>query len=201
MELDFRCDLALYPDNDSAREAYLRDIENDNPDIARCAWAQMTCPIEVKCDEGESGYGFQAIRANPKAKAMIPLLRDTPHGRKSRAQFAKYNAEIMLRQPRTHVYSLYVTGEAVRFFRFDRAGCVASTPISLKDDFELFSNIMYRLLNLSPKDQGFDTTTKLASQANLRKLRAARPGRGSHLEKYYQDYLSPDPRLYPIYQV
>lgn len=118
----------------------------------------MVLPIEVKCKDDDVGYGFEVAHQDSKTQARIPLFRNTLKGRRARAQFVKYSSEIMLRQHRTHMHALYVKGQAVRFFRFDHAGCVVSAPIDLKEYFVLFRDITFRLLNLSREDQGFDNT-------------------------------------------
>ncbi|GJE93764.1 hypothetical protein PsYK624_099250 [Phanerochaete sordida] len=201
-ELDIGPGLAYYPEGiREATKAILREVAKDNPDVARCAWAWMIIAIEVKCNDEDSGYGFNVAYPDKNGRVCIPLLRNTPEGRTARAQFLTYAAEQFQRQPRTHVYSLYISGPAARFFRFDRAGCLVSTPIDLHSQFDLFRNIVYRLLNLSPKDQGFDPTVKLASPASLRDLRACRPKHKAHLDKYYHDFLAQDESMYPIYEV
>ncbi|EKM57668.1 uncharacterized protein PHACADRAFT_115930 [Phanerochaete carnosa HHB-10118-sp] len=201
-ETDFRPDMALYPEDvPLAMEAYLRGIQEDDTNAARCAWAWMIIALEVKCKDEDAGYGFEVMSTDTDSRARIPLLRDTPKGRQSRAQFVKYACEIMQRQHRTHVYSIYIASSAVRFFRFDRAGCVVSAPIDLQSQFTLFRDITYRLLNLSPKDQGFDGTVSLASPDLLRTLRACRPKGKPALEQFIQDYLTPDKHLYPIYKI
>ncbi|EKM57032.1 uncharacterized protein PHACADRAFT_183570 [Phanerochaete carnosa HHB-10118-sp] len=201
-EIDFRPDIALYPDDvPLATEAYLREVTKDNPNVARCAWAWMIMALEVKCKDEDAGYGFEVAITDAHSRARIPLFRNTPRGRQSRAQFVKYACEIMQRQHRTHVYSIYITSSAVRFFRFDRAGCIVSAPIDLRSQFALFRDITYRLLNLSSKDQGFDDTVSLASPDLLRTLRACRPKGKPYLEQLYHDHLTPNKHLYPIYQV
>lgn len=193
--VDFRCDIALYPkDEPKAINAYTRDLESDNPHVARCAWAWMIIPVEVKCEEEDSAYGFSF-----KGSGRNTFLRDTDKGREARAQFAKYATELMLRQHRTHLFSLYMTGNGARFARWDRAGCIVSQPIDLRVDFRRFRNILYRLSRLSPSDLGFDETVELASDADIRELRSYIPT-NPHLQEYRRIILR-NQLLFPLYKL
>lgn len=201
-DVDFKSDMALYSTDSAAQEAYSRDVENESPDVARCAWAWMLCPIEVKCGDEDAGYGFDVpVSPGPGKKRTIPFLRETPKSREARAQFVKYCVEIMLRQHRTHVFAIYIADSSARFFRFDRAGCIASKPINMRDDFMHFRNLLFRLVNLPPAELGFDDTVMLADAAALRALRAHRPKAPKILKQYYNDYFNSDTIRYPIYKV
>ncbi|EKM57030.1 uncharacterized protein PHACADRAFT_92845, partial [Phanerochaete carnosa HHB-10118-sp] len=108
-EIDFRSDLCPYPgDDDLAREAYEREVQSDNLRVARCAWAYMILPVEVKSKEEDCAYGMQiACRATRSGNVRkVPLLHDSAKGKKARAQFAKYAMEVMLQQHRTHCFAI-----------------------------------------------------------------------------------------------
>ena len=130
--------------------------------MARTAWAWMVLPIEVKV----SDPGFQFDLDRPEN------IRDlNVYGPKGRAQHAMQVAEVMLRQHRTHVFSLYIYRNFARIFLWDRAGILVSTPFDFVQRPELLLNFVYRFSRLSRALKGYDTSAKLATKEEIKILR------------------------------
>lgn len=192
-ECDLRIDLAMYPTSDRAREAYEHDIRmesaaHDRRDhSARAAWAWMTTAIEVQTDDSRSAFHF----------ATKGFLRESSRGKAARAQLGKYAAQLMLRQHRVFVFILCISRNNLRITRWDRAGCIVSTPVTLTDASAL--NFIYHLAHMSPAELGFDTTARLCSSDDLTELQNYRSP-NAYATKCAQEIL--DNRvLYPIYKV
>ena len=124
LDVDHRPDMARYStDVPQAKSAYGRKVGRpDDPNIARCAWAWMSSYVEVKNGADSSGFYF----GDRDGDGHFRFLRDSEKGKIARAQFIKYATEAMLRQHRTHYYSIYISDMSVRVFRWDRVGCVAT---------------------------------------------------------------------------
>ncbi|KAI0682340.1 hypothetical protein BC835DRAFT_1424562 [Cytidiella melzeri] len=119
-EHDLKIDIAMYPDTENARVAFTRNMEKTaRTDVARVAWAWMTMGVEVKRDEAESVFDF----------GRPSLLRDSDTGRRAQAQIAKYATQLMLRQHRAFVFILYIVDKEAFLTRWDRVGCIISTPV------------------------------------------------------------------------
>ncbi|EKM49436.1 uncharacterized protein PHACADRAFT_201696 [Phanerochaete carnosa HHB-10118-sp] len=306
---DSKPDIALYPGDDDpeAQNAYLlqhSDLKK-NPDAARCAWAYMIAPVEVKADDTEAGFSFkprsqprankrqkvtntrgagetheepqakagpgkwdgrrttsqavviipqkaktaagvrqpsrpltrasaksetygrqnlQPVDADSAAPAAAPLeeavempppaaaqeekiiprsaagdFHNSDKGNKARAQHAKYAAQIMHRQHRLHVISFYISGEWVRAFRWDQAGCVMTDAVNLVDDPDDFYDLLYCLGNIPDKWSGYDETVTKASEEDIQLLRSY-TSRNVDLMRARSDMLD-NTRFYPIYKV
>jgi hypothetical protein len=129
------------------------------------------------------------------------LLRETDAGKKARVQQDVYALEMQNRQHRTHAFTLYIAGKSARIFRWDRAGCIVSTPINLISDPQHLLNCIYRLATGGRTAQGFDPTAQLVSKADIEKLRAYNPT-NRYLQAYREYILHPDSlRHYPIHKV
>ena len=195
-DVDHKPDLARYPiDVPAAEEAYTRDINKDDPNIGRCAWAWMNSYVEVKNAESKSPFFFAR---NKDANGRQKFLRQGEGGKKARGQFIKYATEAMLRQHRTHYYSVYLAEMSVRIFRWDRVGCIVSEPIDLKNHPKDFLNILYRLAT-SVKECGVDETVQLATEAEIALVESYDPGDNQSLRDY-RDLMLGDQLGYPIYK-
>ncbi|GJE86573.1 hypothetical protein PsYK624_026530 [Phanerochaete sordida] len=196
-EVDHRPDLARYPINiNAAKQAYMRDMDKDDANIARCAWAWMNCYIEVKNAESKSPFFFGR---NLDKKGLQKFLRQGETGKQARGQFIKYLTEASLRQQRTHYFSIYISDMAARVFRWDRVGCIASEPIDLKKHPKVFLNILYRLATTADQG-GVDQTVMLATEDEVAPLEAYDPAGNKSLQDY-RDFMLEDLASYPIYKV
>ncbi|KAI0685777.1 hypothetical protein BC835DRAFT_1420934 [Cytidiella melzeri] len=106
--------------------------------MARAAWAWMKVGLKVEGRDQESA--FCSIESRP-------FLRDTGNGREAQAQLAEHAFQLM-----------------ARLTRWDRAGCIVSTPINLKKNPEQLLNYVYRLALMSRAELDEDPTVKLATE-------------------------------------
>ena len=195
--MDLRPDLVVYrTDLKAAQDAYKCELQKKSavsksrqPYMAKCAWSWMKLFVEVKRTEATSGFKFTSGG----------FLNTSDEGNLSRAQVAKYASEIMLRQHRTHLFSLFICGMSARILRWDRAGCIVTDAINLKTDWKKLYNFIYRFAMFSPDQEGYDTTAKLADEADIAKLRAyTSPNR---VLMSCRDHMLRDLNEDPIYKV
>ncbi|GJE86569.1 hypothetical protein PsYK624_026490 [Phanerochaete sordida] len=188
--------LARYPkDVPAAYVAYTRKLgRHDDANVARCAWAWMSSFVEIQNPPEEPGFYFQE-----KDQRGVPhFIRRTRNGKIDRGQTVKHVEEAMMRQHRTHYYSIYISGMAARVFRWDRAGCVAAAPIDLQKDSVTFLNLLHRLAT-AEDSYGSDKTVERATDAEVMPLRLYEPP-NEHLKKH-RDKLLRNIERYPIYKV
>ena len=195
-DVDHRPDLARYPkDVLQAKSAYNRKVGRpDDPNIARCAWAWMSSYVEVKNGAESSGFHF----GDRDSDGHFRFFRDSDKGKIARAQFIKYATEAMLRQHRTHYYSIYISDMSVRVFRWDRVGCVATEPIDLRKDHKTFLNLLHRLAT-AEDNYGTDKTVTRATVAEISPIRLYKSDNKDLKE--YQEMMLDDLHAYPIYKV
>lgn len=156
----------------------------------------MNSYVEVKNTEAKSPFFFAR---NKDASGRQKFLRQGEGGKKARGQFIQYATEAMLRQHRTHYYSVYIADMHARVFRWDRVGCIASEPIDLKRHAKVFLNILYRLAT-SADEGGVDETVQLASEEEIALVEDYDPGDNQSLREY-RDLMLGDQLCYPIYKV
>lgn len=190
-----RPDLALYQTAEEAVSAYtLDDIDQVKPKerqehIARTAWPWMVTFVEVKVDEVDSGFHF---------RDKTQFLRISRPGFKARAQVATYATELMLRQHRTHLYSLYIAGRWLRFTRWDRSGAVVSSAVNMVEDPTCVYNLIYRFVRLERWQQEYDPSIKLASATDIDKLSMYEPTNVNF--KAYRDFMLNNQAHFPLYK-
>ncbi|EKM56998.1 uncharacterized protein PHACADRAFT_208163 [Phanerochaete carnosa HHB-10118-sp] len=196
-EVDHRPDLARYVINiNAAKAAYGRKVRRpDDSNIARCAWAWMSSFVEIKNEAEASGFHFSDTRDE---NGELLFLRDSEDGKIARAQFIKYATEAMLRQHRTHYYSIYIAGMSARVFRWDRVGCLVTEPIDLRHDYNAFLDLLHCLATAND-DYGADQTVERATEADILPVRLYESD-NVDLEEY-RDMMLDDPEVYPIYKV
>ena len=187
-------DLSMYPDTDAARQAFCHDIDyaNVTESTARTTWGWMSVAAEVRFQESRSAFGFGGKQE---------FLRKGGDGREAQAQLAKYAAQILLRQHRVFTFLIYVSGTKARLTRWDRTGCVVSSPIDLKKEPMKLLYFVYLLGLMSPAELGYDDTAVLATDEEIRSLRAM-----SHANEYAKErakeILKPETIMFhPIYKV
>ncbi|KAI0090919.1 hypothetical protein BDY19DRAFT_664088 [Irpex rosettiformis] len=179
---DLKIDIAMYPNPDSPRaketynnvdtsqKAHLEDSPR-LPHVGRNAWAWMTVGIEVKYTTVKSAFLFE----NSSLEEETPILRNSKEGKESQTQLSKYATEMMIRQHRTFVFIVYIASDQARLTRWDRVGCIVSTPINLAKESWKLLNFVYRLGLMSNDELGYDTTAVLATEEELKELIAFRP--------------------------
>ncbi|GJE97324.1 hypothetical protein PsYK624_135400 [Phanerochaete sordida] len=162
---------------------------------ANNVWAWLVSPVDNVSDEALAGFHFAL--PGETANERMPFLVDTDAGGKARRQLEECISEMLLHQHRVHVFMLHISHFAARVSRWDRAGCVVSEAIDLKG--RLFDDIVFRLAHLSQADIGFDDGAKLASPAQVEKLRQYKP-ENAYL-KDYRDRILECAEAYPIYEI
>ncbi|EKM52401.1 uncharacterized protein PHACADRAFT_149017, partial [Phanerochaete carnosa HHB-10118-sp] len=190
---EMRPDVVSYPDTAQARAAfeYLGESSSDERRrkfLAYCAWSWMVLFIECKRSEKNAAYHF----------STPGFLRNTKEGEVSRAQIAKYAAEIQFRQHRTHLFSLYICDTKVRAQRWDRSGCTVTKPLDLKKDGRKFMDFLYRFGQLSEAQVGYDSTVKLATKIEIAKV--LRYKSDNLILVQYRDFMAHSLNEYPIFK-
>ncbi|KAI0090084.1 hypothetical protein BDY19DRAFT_938336 [Irpex rosettiformis] len=186
----------MYPTTPGVQKAFSRNMNDTNAEeqenAARVAWAWITMGVQVRSRGRYCAFSFRENTHN--------LLRDaTKPAKIALASLEKCAAELMARQHRTFVFILYFCRDMVRVTRWDRNGCIVSTPIDLSKTPEVFLNLVYSLATMSDEELGYDITATLASEEELEALAKIRPKNPYALERA-QEILD-NQALYPIYKV
>jgi hypothetical protein len=193
----------MYPETDQvARATQLSEgetnrVKESRKDHAgRVAWAWMTVGLEVKRDTDRSAFFFEDTHTKG-------LLRDTRLGREGQAQIATYATQLMLRQHRTSVFIIYVLRDMVRLTRWDRMGCIVSSPIKFTQEPDKLLNFVYRLALMSDEKLGYDTTAVLATAEEVEKLQEVKQKlKSSYARERAKEILDAKTQIiYPIYKV
>ncbi|KAI0685725.1 hypothetical protein BC835DRAFT_1309836 [Cytidiella melzeri] len=158
---DLKIDIAMYPDTEDARRAFNHDMNRQHALIGACS-------LGVD-DHGRRGEAENEISAFDLARPG--LLRDSDHGRVAQAQIAKYATQLMLRQHRAFVFILYIVDNEAFITRWDRVGCIITTPIKYMEEPAKILNFVYRLALMSRNELGYDTTAELATSAEVQMLK------------------------------
>ncbi|KAI0690793.1 hypothetical protein BC835DRAFT_160717 [Cytidiella melzeri] len=194
-EDDMNIDVAMYSDASEARRAYNSDIPSEilqeNPHVARAAWAWMKVGLKVEGRDQESAF---------RSTESGPFLRDTGDGREAQAQLAEHASQLMVRQHRVFAFIIYISNGKARLTRWDRAGCIVSTPIDLKKNPEQLLNFVYRLALMPRAELGEDPTVELATEEEVQKLRDDYELKNPYAIARAKDILDNEV-LYPIYKV
>ena len=189
-EDDLKLDIAMYPNTKPAQEAFGHDMTAASSNAARNAWAWMVTGLKVT-----QNSEWSAFRLNDSE----PLLRETKKAVNSQAQLRNYATRLMVRQHRTFAFLVYIVADKARITRWDRAGCIVSSPISLATEPEKLLNFFYRLALMSEEDLGFDTTAVLASPDEVKELEGL-THKNPYAARRAKEILA-DQVLYPIYKV
>ena len=175
---------------------------------ARCSWADMLVPVEVKVDHSHSAFEFLSSRTK---SSMPTCLRHTEAGYKSQAQFLNYVARIFAHQHRTHLYAVYIYKNLARIIYIDRGGCIVSTPFQYGTrEHNTLHRFLWRLARMAPDQQGYDTSVRLASVQEIQSLvdylRDAKTTPYikdciKHALSWSEEEKAPRPSLWPLYVV
>ncbi|KAI0091438.1 hypothetical protein BDY19DRAFT_626581 [Irpex rosettiformis] len=127
------------------------------------------------------------------------LLHDSDRGREDQVQFAQYATQLMLRQHRIFVFIVYIYRNLARLARWDRVGCIVTKSFNFKDNPEMLLNFVYRVIQMSGAEQGYDTTAILATAEEVAKLEAFKPM--NKLARKHTEEILDNRTYYPIYKV
>ncbi|GJE97884.1 hypothetical protein PsYK624_141060 [Phanerochaete sordida] len=193
--INIRTDIALHLDCPEVRQAYDAApgnavAEERKDHAARNAWAWTKIFVKFIHSESESGYRLSASEPD--------FLNDSDAGEMARAQNTKYASEIMLRQHREFLFSIYATPSHAAVFRWDRTGIIY-TVIDLRTDSQQLFNFIYRFALLSAVQQGYDSTVTLATKFDIDKLREYK-STNKDLTKLHRSLLV-NAIYYPIYKM
>ncbi|GJE90363.1 hypothetical protein PsYK624_064940 [Phanerochaete sordida] len=207
-ESDMKPDACVYSLNEPGHHVYTlvdKDFADSKPptepwehDLRACtgrtAWAWMKTLIEFKTHKSKAPF----VRKSDGTW----ILANSPDGRKSRAQMAKYAAELQARQHRKFVFTVFVWRHLAWFMRWDRAGCIVSEPVDYIEDPAPLLNFLYRLALLDDSAQGYDTSVTRASQEHIVQFEAFANAleEGSHKKQYALHALGQQ-HEYPIHAV
>jgi hypothetical protein len=195
-------DVCLYPKKKSSKaasDAYMHEVDtlkstadrSRHPHMARTAFGWMALPVEAKTKKS----GFNCDPSKPES-----LRNFSKEGPPARVQHATQVAEILLRQHRTHVFSVYVHKSCARIFRWDRAGVIATEPINLVLEPEKLLNFIHRFAKLSRAGMGFDTSARLAEKTDVDALRKYLEATDNTDEKNSIEDILKDLQNYPLYK-
>ncbi|KAI0690796.1 hypothetical protein BC835DRAFT_1417547 [Cytidiella melzeri] len=194
-EDEIKIDIAMYPDTPKAQQAFKSDIPagvlTEKPHAARTVWAWMTVGLEVKSKHEKSAFC---------SGANGPLLHDTIDGRDAQGQIAQYATQLMVRQHRVFAFIIYISDDQARLTRWDRTGCIVSTPIDLKKNPEHLLNFVYRLAFMSRAELGEDPTVELATDEEVKDLENKYKPKNPYAIARAKEILD-NKVLYPIYKV
>ena len=196
--VDMQPDLVLYPKHKRARSAYTltKDQKLDQPAYRRrymaqyaCAWAMAF--VECKGKEEDSAFHFSDENM---------FLRNDSVGRRCRARMAEHAADIQVCQHRTHLWSFYFAGPRVRLQRWDRAGCMVSTALDIRDskDATEFIHFLYRFVRLNPEQMGYDSAAIVATPKEIKMVQDY-VSDNKYL-KMYRDHMLVSEDEFPIYK-
>ena len=188
-EHDLKIDLAAYPTDERARAAYQDPKLRSTGDKARTAWGWMIAGVEVKFEHARSAFKF----------GSKGFLRESQEGKNARIQLAKYATQLMLRQHRTFAFIVYISRDKARLTRWDRTGCIASTPIDLILEPEYLLNFIYRLAKMQARERGYDTSAVLATAEELRRFQEYKSV--NPIAQQWADDVRKNAKFYPIYKV
>ncbi|KAI0649727.1 hypothetical protein C8Q79DRAFT_900206, partial [Trametes meyenii] len=113
---------------------------------------------------------------------------------------SQYFATLSLYQHRLFAFMISIVGDNARLVRYDHAGAVVSASFNYVYHPELLAMFVYRYVNMSSEQRGFDPTATLASATDtrlFRRLADSYPA-GSHLATTLKEAAAP---RWPIYKL
>ncbi|KZT08075.1 uncharacterized protein LAESUDRAFT_757773 [Laetiporus sulphureus 93-53] len=196
---DKKPDVIIYPDFPRASKDYditdetrVKSVSSDErrPYLARTSWRWAIVPIEIKVDNSKAPYDFAATYTN--------FIRGSLASMESRGQILEYANAIMNHQHRQHVFLLVVCRSRARVLRVDHVGIVVSQPFDIFGKKSFFYVFFYRLARMTPQQQGFDPTARLADEADIGKMKDAVGSLSEYHAKCLKKAMNDD---YPIYKI
>ncbi|KZT27183.1 hypothetical protein NEOLEDRAFT_1240477 [Neolentinus lepideus HHB14362 ss-1] len=150
-------------------------------------WSKMALYVEFK--SRKEGLKQDPFCDDPRK----PFESDAEERESVRGQIIGYAEAMFSHQHRTHVFSLLVLGEHVRFIRWDRSGAIVSQLVHYVEDPEILAHFLWRFSNLAPSQAGFDLTAEEIDEESLEyHLMKSGPNDESLTEKqrqYWQESL------------
>ncbi|KAK7692047.1 hypothetical protein QCA50_005452 [Cerrena zonata] len=92
---------------------------------------------------------------------------------KTRGQLISYAAALMSRQHRTFLFSLLICDHYVRFFRWDRSGCVVSELVDFHEHPEILAYFFLLYSRLTAAERGYDTNVSSPTEEEEQSFRDA----------------------------
>ena len=174
-------DIAIYRNNDRTKtllvidpEVYqkhtktknAKDIQSRQDWVAHRSWSDIVAFFEAKIDHNMSAFEFE--------HPHIRFMRDnTDGGEKSLGQFLEYLAQNLAHQHRTHLFAVYIFKDQARIVYADRSGAVVSEPFPYGTrEHPTLHIFFWKLARMSDKERGFDESATLATDADVRAMRA-----------------------------
>ncbi|TBU26971.1 hypothetical protein BD311DRAFT_697497 [Dichomitus squalens] len=139
-------------------------------------WAHIELPIE--CKSNGSGDPFDDKQPNGEPK--------TAKRRDALGQILSYAELVLEYQQRTHLFMLVFFGKYYRIVRFDRSGIFATQKMDYLLNDRLLIEFIWRYVQLSPEDRGYDTTVLRIDQNS--ELAGKMRQRRDDLEKAQPDH-------------
>ncbi|GJE86556.1 hypothetical protein PsYK624_026360 [Phanerochaete sordida] len=203
-EQDNKSILALYPQDDEVKAAYTRnasqDCSDEHPEATRCVWSHMISVAEVQLFASDGDRVFSmASEADDDAECDTSFRKKLPTSKTARTQHSHSPAQIMLRQHRTHVFTVHISATAARVYRWDRAGCISTGPIHLVSAASDFFDILYCMARQDSYGWGQDPTVVRASKEEVALFKSFDPS-NVHLQAH-KDAIFKNTLLHPIYKV
>lgn len=158
-------DISLYPFDrkEEAQDAESSLAEEQGKLLGRTLWEHISVLIKVQTDD--AAFALQDPERLPgqsdaeyAVAAQEALLAGNANAHFTHGQMAEYAADIMLRQHRLFLYSVYVYRHTARILRWDRTGVMISEAIDYFHEPEKLCDFFYRLGRMSEAQLGYDTS-------------------------------------------
>lgn len=111
---------------------------------------------------------------NARKHKAVMLLPNGKFAQKSLGQISEYVANILRRQHRLDLFTLYVYAGQAHIIRWDRAGAVISTPFDFEKNPSSLYRVTWRYAGMTREQRGYDPTVVLATQAEVEDMRACK---------------------------
>ncbi|KAG8998305.1 hypothetical protein FRB94_005214 [Tulasnella sp. JGI-2019a] len=113
--------------------------------------------------------GYRAMWRD--VRVGIEVKFDTIFDSGTVAQVARYARAMRMDQPeRNFFYTLLISKDECRIFRWDSAACYVTEPLAYHEDPERFIELIGRLAALSPEDLGFDLAFSNSGRVHSSKM-------------------------------
>lgn len=133
-------------------------------------FAYLLSLVEVKLNRSADPFGKSSGQKQRQTDNLF--LHLSGNSQSSRAQMIKYAVGVMVRQHRTHLFTVFITRDKARLMRWDRCGAVVSTEFDYLKEPKWLLNFFRRLALLSPAMQGYDTSVQPATEEQISELDA-----------------------------
>lgn len=121
--------------------------------------------LEVKTKRAQDAFS--------QKEDFTTLEKNNGDSARTRGQLISYAAAVMSRQHRVFLFSITICGHFVRFYRWDRSGCVVSELVDFHEHPEILAYFFWCYSRLSAEERGFDPTVELPTPQETKLLRKA----------------------------